>query len=676
MQYFQKTLLQNRMARSGFDNVFCKKQALSGLERVINIIKDFILAASFSVNDILYGKAPVKERPQAGTQPNAVKKSKKQNPIDKALDKGLIEVLNDLSSVDFCNLLNYLANSVGGSGFNPKERPSGGFSLAVWNIQNEAFELQLQIDRNLGEVTNALSRDATLRLTDIIAFTSNSIRNKIANSISQSQIQFQISEGGVATFSDPSVANYFKRLLYLQTILNASADVLESFGSNVNVGNAQKAVNAINKVRSTLILIQALNNPAATLALANQAAGGAIQEQLNRINRLIPVDSLIPLLKKCLKLCNNINSVGQKVLGSVTTIKFFIKIATVVIKVLTIIRSFFLLGFQVPNIFTTVAVTNTASNVVEQALNQKGIKKLVERLEQINATLCIVVNFVNSLLLAINQIIPVLRSILLNIESCQNVDDSIKQELSSTITGLTSTRDSLQEFINSVNNASQQASNSFGGYTIDIVTEQVVDEGINLRRRFGIARGANGVIAVQTTPTFASLDLIIINEVKALLVSKGLVNVGLTGISTEELAIISESLTYLGDESLTLDNLDAVSVTPDVSQQDDIELGNFVSNLPGGRALRKKVRNKLIKNNESLIRNLRTADPSNSGTQRIIKQKEAEVNKLKIEKLEDEKKDLQKALLLAAINPPLAAGIIAKIKAIDNELRTLKNNQK
>jgi hypothetical protein len=609
------------MARSGFDNVACKKESLLGLEKIINTIKNFVLAASFSLNDTMYGKALVKEKTNNGTQPKSVRQSKKSNPIERALEKGLIEVLNDLSSVDFCNLINYLANSVGGSGFNPNQRPAGGFALVVWNVQNAAYEVQLRIDRDLGEITANLSPDATLRLTDLIIFTSNSIRNKIITSIFESK-KDKISvnsENNRVEFSDSETANYFKRLLYLETILSASADVLESVGSNVTVGNAQKAVNTINKVRATLILIQGLNNPAAALTLADQFSGGAIQDELARINRLIPVQSLIPLIRRCLKICDSLNSIGQKILGSITTIQFFIRIATTVIKVLSIIRKFFLLGFQLPNIFTTVSVTSVASNTVEEVLNQRGIKKLVEKLQQINSTLCIIINFVNTLLLTINQIIPALRAILLNIESCNNIDDSVKEELSNTINRLTSTRNRLDNFINSVNSASNQSANSFGGYTIEIITEQVVDESINLKRRFGIARGKNNIIAVQSTPTFASLDLIIINEVKALLISKGLVNVGLSGIPSEELAIISESITYLGDDSVTLDNLDSVSLdSPEIDQRDDkdLELGKFVDNLPGGRELRKKVRKKLIKNKSDLMKNLKSSDLSSRDVKR------------------------------------------------------------
>lgn len=660
------------MARPKLDSVFCDKPiGLGALERIINLISFFVVNASFSLNDTLYGKSREVQKPTEKS------KSKKKNPIDRALDRGIIPILDEISSVDFCNLTTYLISRARGSGFNPNERPDSGIALQIWSIQNEAYKLQLKIDNNLGEISDVLTPDARLRLTDLLLAISDTVNNKISSNVDKFIEEVKLQNGDNIDELNKTV----KRLLYLKLILSTSAEVLETLGSNVNIGNAQKAVNTINKVRATLILIQGISNPASALTLLNQFTGNAIQDQFNRINRLIPVDQLIPLLKKILRLSNNINSIGQKVIGQIKTIQFFVKIAVTIIKVLNIIRLFFLFGFQLPNLFTTVSVTSTASNIVEEKINQKGIKKLEERLQQINYTLCIIINFCTFLVANINEILIRLRAILLNIESCQNIDDSVKQDLINTISTLSSTRDELQKFLNAVNSPVNQPVNTFGEYTIEIVTEQVVDEAINLKRRFGIARGKNNIIAVQSTPTFASLDLIIINEVKALLVAQGLVNVGSLGLSNETLLTISESLRAVEDQSVTIDDLES----PTILDFKDLQSGNseealglqsFVNNLPGGKALKNRVRNKLIKSNEKLIQNLKTADPSSTGTEKIIKQKEAETNKLRIEKLEDEKASLQKLLLLSAANPLGAAAIIVKIKSIDNEIKDLKNKLK
>ena len=162
----------------------------------------------------------------------------------------------------------------------------------------------------------------------------------------------------------------------------------------------------------------------------------------------------------------------------------------------------------------------------------------------------------------------------------------------------------------------------FGDYNIEIVTEQVVDEGINLRRRFGIARGTDGIIAVQSTPTFASLDQIIINEVKVLLVSKGFVKSDLSGLSVEEVGLLLEAAQYLEEGSI---NTESLSISPDVSidipEEDAAELGlqSFVNNLPGGKKLRKKMRSVLEKQKAALDSDIKAADPNSKFKSNIIK---------------------------------------------------------
>lgn len=627
---------------------------VKGLEKAIYLIADFTIKANASTVKVFYGS-----------------EGESKGPIDKALKKGLIPIFKEISSVDFCNLITYLVSqTTGNSGFNPNKPPETEEGRELWLIQKEAFELQLFIDKNLGQIADVLTPDSTLRLTDLLNFTAETIQTKINVIIEEFQKKIQSEQQSVSDGQLNQFIKVLRRLNKLQFILSASSDILSALGSNLNIGNAQKAINTLNKVRQTLILIQAINNPGAALALVNQVSGGLIQDQISKISQIIPIDKLIPLLNKCLKQAKNINSTGQKILGQIRTIQFFIKIAVVVIKVFSVIKTFFTKGFQLPNLYTTVSVTTTVSNIVEESLGE-GTKKLILRLEQINYTLGLIVNYCTFLLAGINEILILLNAIKLNIESCQNVDDDLKQEINNTINSLSSTRDQLQTFINAVNSPINRPDTTFGGYTIEIITEQVVDEAINLRRRYGIARGKNNIIAVQSTPTFASLDLIIINEVKTLLVAQGLVKASPLGLTVETLSTISESLNYLEDQSITADSLQ-----PDVdADAEDGGLGvqDFVNNLPGGRKLRRRVRNRLIKNNEKLIKDLKSADPTLGSNEKLIKQKQTETNKLKIEKLEDQKSDLQKLLLLS---PALAPAIIIKIKAIDREISELKNKSK
>ena len=212
----------------------------------------------------------------------------------------------------------------------------------------------------------------------------------------------------------------------------------------------------------------------------------------------------------------------------------------------------------------------------------------------------------------------------------------------------------------------------FGEYTIEIISEQLVDENISIKRRFGIARNSQGFIVVSSTPTFASLDQIIINEVKLLLVSGGFVNIGISSLAAEDIALISDSLKYLETDDISISDIES-----DISNlQDDkeLDLGTFVGNLPGGKALKKRTRKLLIKNNEKLIKDLKNTDPNSTYSQNIIKQKESETTKLKIQDLEAEKNKLKAVLLIPS---PLGyAVVLSRIAAIDKEINRLKNTLK
>jgi hypothetical protein len=280
----------------------------------------------------------------------------------------------------------------------------------------------------------------------------------------------------------------------------------------------------------------------------------------------------------------------------------------------------FLKTLPIPSIFTTVGVSVTISDTLQTKIN-KFVDTSIDRLNQINTVLNLIVIVATSLIIGIDQIILRLKMILMNIESCSTPE--LLADLNSTISNLQDSRDGLQKFINDYNNNKTQKDTNFGGYKIEIVTEQVVDEGINLKRRFGIAIDQKGYIVVQSTPTFASLDLIIINEVKVLLISKGLVDSSLQSLSTDQVLVVTEALNYLEDNSLNIQDLD---ISPDLTLEseniqanDSLGLNNFINNLKGGSALRKQMRRVLAISIAKLGTGIKNTDPNNkfSITQKV-----------------------------------------------------------
>lgn len=336
----------------------------------------------------------------------------------------------------------------------------------------------------------------------------------------------------------------------------------------------------------------------------------------------------------------------------------------------------FLKFLQVPSIFTTLGATLGFTEIQQQTI-KNFIDKLFQRLGQINAVLGLLVAFVENLLIVINNIVNKLRIMLLNLEQCSNVDKELIQDFVNTINNLEETRTELQTFINTYNANKKLIDTRFGNYNIEIVTEQIVDEGINLKRRFGIARGTDGVIAVQSTPTFASLDQIIINEVKVLLVSKGFVKSSLEGMSAEQISAILDAAQFLEEGAFDPESLNmSPDLTLEISEEDSESLGlqSFVDNLPGGKKLRKKMRQQMIKSNQDLIKDLRSGDPNSKYSQKIIKEKEQETIKLKIEDLQAERDKLKKLLLVPSpVGYPV---ILKKIAEIDREIIKLKNSLK
>ena len=574
-----------------------------GLELVIMKINAFIKSAQASCDNILYGKYELQGNP------NVV-------GLRKALDRGLLNVLGELSSIDFCNIFSYIANKarLGQNNFDPNSPPQNvdPFENRLWLIKKKAFDLQSKIDKYYATWGSSQGQDSRLGLIELVRqinITSSELLD-VSNGFNNPDIKVAFPEVTLATNFIENITSKFRQ--YSNTGI-------------IPVNEIQAVIDYIEKFKIILVSIQGLNRVSNVLAGADVIAGGAVQEQIARLNKIVAPQKAPKFLKDLLKEATKINNIGRKILSYINLLRVFIKLALLLIKIFYLIRNL-LLTLPIPNILTTAGVTTTISNVGEDVIKEKGIIRFIRRLQQINILLTNIFVFATGLVAAMDDIILKLRAILLNIESC---NPELANDISDLLADLESTRTGLQEFINDTNSARKRIDNTFGGYTIEIVTEELVDEGISLKRRFGIARGADNIIAVQSTPTFASLDLIIINEVKVLLVSKGLVKEGLPSLSPEDTVTVMDAMNYLGDEANIEFDINTISsFSSSFSETDDeIGLSSFVNNLPGGKAMRKKARKKLIERNAKLVKDLKTTDPNSEYSKNIIKESESVIEK-------------------------------------------------
>jgi hypothetical protein len=558
------------------------------MEKLVGVIGTFILKVRSKMSDILYGAY-------------LLQGDKKANGIQKALDRGVVNLVEEASRIDFCNIFNYLANNKIGQSFNPSdaapESTDAPLKKVKYYVQSNAFKLQSRIDAFYATYGTLGGSDSTTGLLELI------------RSINLS-ISALVNETGL---NDPELRKEFPEVDLISNFLNDKLGELSSisFNGTIPTSQIQSIFSTIDKIRSYCVAIQALNNPAAVLS---NFANTAVQKEIEKLNKIVKPDKLIPLIYRLLKTCNKINDVCRTILTYISRAKLVIKLAILLIKVFNIVKAFFL-TLPVPNQFTTVGVTTKFSEIYQEKLKQQGEKKLLKVLKQIVNVLDDVYSVVSGLVIAITDIIRGLNIILLNIKSCNRGNDDLINEISNTIKELEKTKSDLQSFIDQVNEGKKRVDNTFGGYTIEIVNEQLTDEGIRLKRRYGIARGLNGVIAVESTPTFASLDLIIINEVKVLLISRGYVKAEVSDDSAENALLIMDAMKYLDDNDISLDNTDTNASQQDST--DDVGLQKFVDNLPGGKALRKKVRKKLADNSAKLGSDLKTTDPNSKYTTSI-----------------------------------------------------------
>lgn len=565
----------------------------AGLEKVIAIIAKFVINAQASTLGLLYGK---------------FEKQNSSNPITKALDRGILNLLNDVAGIDFCNLINYLIGQAPqGTKFDPRNPPitSGPLERSKWTLQKIAFDVQTYIDQYYTSYADDINSQSKQALYDLIQQIQQGFQNPLA-------------ETGL--LNDPALRKAFPDITNASTFLQDTLGFFNQYTDFRQIPNTElrKVINLIDKVRFYCIAIQGLNSPAAALNFVDSIFGGGIQDQIDKINKIITPRKLIPLLKNILRTANNINSIATKILQYINVARVVIKILILLIKAFNVIILFFNTN-PIPSFFGTKGTDQATTGLLQDGIKEIGKKRSIKRLRQLDVVLGLVAGFVSILVAGMYEIILKLNVILLNLESCDNIDPELKKEIQNTINNLAGNANKLQDFLDRYRQADDNRQKTFGEYTIEIVTEEIVDEGINLRRRYGIARGSNNYIVAQSTPTFASLDLIIVNEVKVLLVSKGLVKVGGFNLSGEDAVAVSDALRFLDDQDITLDSIQFTSedIQTVTTQEDATGLGSFINNLPGGRALRKKVRKAFAEHSSTFGKDLKGTDANSKFTSNI-----------------------------------------------------------
>jgi hypothetical protein len=659
------------------------KTVAKGFGAIVSNINKGINKVRVAVNNFYYGKTNISD------------KKKLSNP----LDYGLINLLNALASVDICAVFSFAANKLPGTKpFNPKtdkEKAKTTLGKTKYQIQYAAYEIQTIIDGYYLSYGDLKSPVAKTQLGGLVS------------SLSQF-LEVLLSPTGDNPFQNPELRTAFPSISIFDNYLqNASKFLsLNQDVSSLNPTEVDKVISYIDKTRQVCISIQSLNNPANLIGFADTFLGANIGKQLQQLDKILDIKQISKVLKSIIDTCKKLQNVCNQLLSFINSAKLIIKIATVLIQIFKIIAKFFI-ALPAPNIFSTTGITTAMANAHSKVTDTADF--FLKRLSEINSVLENIYYLAQDITIKIGNIIDVINLVKGNLQSCNSDDNSLDidpdiiAELSSVADNLKTTKESLDSFISTYENNKKKTNNTFGNYTIVILTEQLVDEGISLKRRYGIALDKNGIEIVKSTLTFASDDQVIIQEVKLLLLSKNLVSPSINSSIAQnitisdptELAILEESLNFLDDPTIDINTVDDTVFESDLDDpenddeeaEDSLNLNAFVSKLKGGRRLRRRMRKMMAKQKLELVASLNKADPGGKFANKTLKQqKKSAINdaiKAEKELITIYKEDIKKYEILIIANPTsiivykiLIKKKKEKIKEIEDKIKNLEKQLK
>ena len=554
------------------------KNYAKGFNKITKLINDTISTVRSKIDDFYFGKPKDENK-------------KFPNP----LTYGLVNLLNLIISVDLCAIFNYALNQVpGGKKFDPNDKSESKTTLGniKYQVQYAAYEIQTLIDNyygSYGDKKNSVSKTAL---------------GKLISEISQA-LSVLVGPESQQILKDPELTKAFPNISLMDNFMQQALTKFNKY-TDINSLNAlvpeeiNKIISYIDKTRTTCVAMQSLRSPKDLLAFADTFANDALAKQISELNKIIDPKKITPVIKSISDTCRKIQNICNQILSYINLAKSVISIAVLLIKIFKIIERF-LLFLAIPALYTTAGMNVTFSKI-RQGLAD-FIENLLKRLSEINVILENLYYFVQDLSIKIENIIMLIDLVVVNLENCNNLDPEIVKELKAVNKDLQSTKESLDEFVKIYESNKEKKNTTFGEYSIKILTEQLTDEGIALKRRYGVALDNRQVEVVKSTLTFASDDNIIIQEVKLLLISKNLVKLKVDITTADELAILEESLNYItNDINFEIDSSSNATI------DDTLGINSFVDNLKGGKKLRNNMKKMLQKQKSELSSSLSKTD--------------------------------------------------------------------
>jgi hypothetical protein len=577
-----------------------------GMEKILKVTAKSMIKMDYAVSSIFEGK-PVE----------------KQKNI---IDKGLLNAIDLLTSVDLCNIVNAAASTIPGALDKLNNKFADKTITANYELTGTALENYLATLTPLQKTKFRLQRRAYLIKKPIEEFEkdyddSNNPETKNRLFILTQDLKGLIEDFNKDILEDPAtkeLVQYFPPITKAYNYYNDAITLFDKYTDYRQIPDKKLAqiVKFVQTVKKYATVILGLNDPAALLQIitgnSTEKISRLAQAEIQKIQQFINPVKISSTLKSINDTCQKVIRVSTQLMNYIKLGQVIIRIATLIVSILKKIISFFKKALAIPNIYTTVNITNTMSDILAVVQgDKKGLDAFIDRLNQISILMGMLFNFINKMIGYIQQIIDKLKIMILNLDAC-----SPNKDLKNTLDQLEAMQKEMVNYVKTVDNNKNSSSknNKIGDYTISIITEEITDDAFKRKRRYGVGLNNKGIVEVQSTPTFASDDTIIVNEVKHLLAAKGVIRAQQANYTVEEDQALTNANNYLLDQDLNWDSnetYDTVLDDPDNENEDDgLGLNAFVNKLKGGKKLRRNMKKMMAKNAATLSSDMKSTDPS------------------------------------------------------------------
>ena len=480
---------------------------------------------------------------------------------------GVLPLVQEIAKYDLCNIVSTTLQNI--------KLDSTGSALGkkLAKVKEQAQKLSSQIDTS--QLSAAVIKNPEKRATLLKSI------NELSDSI----------DSEVATISPQIVVtkNYIDDIVGSITNTSIGKDNLNQIPN----ADVQKILSGIQGVRSTLDNLANLGTAQDLINLASNIPGLNLASQIQNLQKTINPAQIIPALQQITTLLKGINQIGLKIAGYLNILQIVGKVLDVLVKVFTVVSTV-LSSIAIPGLLTVTTITTKLATGVEDIKRQ--ILAAKKRVSEIQALIDLIYNFTIGVLGKVAELQAAIEPLIYNLEICKATENSpTLQGLKDSKAVLSNTAVNLKTFVKDYASVDKNQQ-SYGSYTLKIVEEELVDNGIKYKRRKAVALDQRGVLVAETELTFASDNGILFEEIKLLLQNSGLPIE--TGTDIQD---TYKALGIANEKKLTAN---AAAVQREVS--------SFVDGIKkGGKKFRRKMQQQLVSSTSQTAQGIRSTALAN-----------------------------------------------------------------